>query len=477
MGAAGRGRRLSSVPHQPLKYGRAAPRADVVTYRVRAELQETNPPVWRGLELASDLNLAELHDILQVAFGWTDSHLHGFAAGPDYYSKETEHYLCPFDEAEGDTEGLPEAQVRLDEVLAQVGDTLAYAYDYGDGWQHLVTLEAVLTKTESMPRAICTGGERDGPAEDCGGPGSYELITAATDPANPARAAARVEFAEIFGEEVDPADFNTTPFDIDQITTALARVGPNPAIDLDSLPPGLAAILDLVRSTDGLRTLRQLIAAAEFSSPVNVDVESATRMVRPYAWLLNRVGARGIRLTSAGYLPPVHVAAAWSELGLAGEWYGRGNREVDTPPVLRLRETAQKLGLLRKSRGDLLLTARGRAVCDDPVALWWHLAERMPIKSANDLASQAGLLFLLVISAGRGDDVEQTVASLIDSMGWMQSDGGPVEPWLIVRAAEETVEVLRRLGAMTGQLFSALPRTPTADGTLFARAALTSWPK
>jgi hypothetical protein len=201
-------------------------------------------------------------------------------------------------------------------------------------------------------------------------------------------------------------------------------------------------------------------------------------MVRPYAWLLNRVGTRGIRLTSAGYMPPVHVSAAWAELSLADDWYGQGNREADTRPVLRLRETAQKLGMLRKSRGDLLLTARGRAVADDPVALWWHLAGRMPIRFSHELASQAGLLYLLVIAAGRGDDVMATVASLIDSIGWMQSDGEPVRPWTIAHVAEDAFDVLTRLGTMTSEDFlSSAPRTPTADGTLFARAALTTWPK
>jgi hypothetical protein len=57
-------------------------------------------------------------------------------------------------------------------------------------------------------------------------------------------------------------------------------------------------------------------------------------MVRPYAWLLDRVGAEGIKLTSAGYLPPVHVEAAVAELGLAEEWYGSFNREAQTLPVL-----------------------------------------------------------------------------------------------------------------------------------------------
>jgi hypothetical protein len=110
-------------------HGRGSRRAERVTYRVRVDLKETKPPTWRRLELASDLNLAEVHDIVQVTFGWTDSHLHGFAAGPEFYSAEAERYLCPFDVMEGEDEGTPEEQVRLDEVLAEVGDTLAYAYD------------------------------------------------------------------------------------------------------------------------------------------------------------------------------------------------------------------------------------------------------------------------------------------------------------------------------------------------------------
>lgn len=447
----------------------------MATYRVRAELQETSPPVWRRLELASDLNLAELHDVLQVAFGWTDSHLHGFAAGPEFYSDIAERYLCPFDEEEGE-DGIPEVQVRLDEVLAAAGDKLAYAYDYGDSWQHLITLEAVLPRKDGAPRAVCTGGQRDGPAEDCGGVHSYELIAAATDEARPDHAAALVEFAEIYGDDVDPAEFRTTPFEIDEINTALRRLCANPAIDAASLPARLRELLRQVRRTDGLRTLRQLIAAADLSSPVQADPAMAERMVRPFAWLLDRVGAGGIKLTSAGYLPPVHVSAAFTELGLAEEWIGQGNREADTLPVLQLRESAQKLGLLRKRKGELLQTARGRAVVDDPMALWWHLAERMPVSSADPFESQASLLFLIVIAGGVVDDIDVTVANLLGSIGWMLPDGTAPTPWQAVGAARDTYEVLRRMGAITGEFFSSRPHTATAQGKLFARAALTAWP-
>ena len=68
---------------------------------------------------------------------------------------------------------------------------------------------------------------------------------------------------------------------------------------------------------------------------------------------------------------------------------------MQTVPVLHLRETATKMGLLRKHRGLLMATSRGRALRDNPAGLWWHLAERMPLRSADRCETQAGLLLLV----------------------------------------------------------------------------------
>jgi hypothetical protein len=68
----------------------------------------------------------------------------------------------------------------------------------------------------------------------------------------------------------------------------------------------------------------------------------------------------------------------------------------ETLPVLGLRESAQKPGLLRKHQVKLLLTARGRTMRDDPVALWWLLAEKTPPRSTGAYQTQAGLIALVV---------------------------------------------------------------------------------
>ncbi|MGH3765196.1 MAG: plasmid pRiA4b ORF-3 family protein [Pseudonocardiaceae bacterium] len=136
-------------------------RVDVVTYRVRIDLKDTKPPLWRRLQVASDLFLHDFHDVIQAAFGWTDSHLHRFGSGPEAYSHDTEHYLCPFDVEEGET-GIPEDQVRLDEVLVETGDKLFYTYDFGDDWEHIIRLEAVMAATtRHRGRSAPPGGVPD----------------------------------------------------------------------------------------------------------------------------------------------------------------------------------------------------------------------------------------------------------------------------------------------------------------------------
>ena len=446
-------------------------RADVVTYRVRIDLTGSDPPLWRRLELASDLHLDELHDVIQIAFGWTDSHLHRFSAGASYDEPEAEQYPSPFDVEEGD-EGTPENEVRLDEVLADAGDTLFYAYDFGDSWQHTLRLEAVLPRDAAAPRATCTAGRRPGPPEDCGGVGGYELFSAATDPTHPDHSAARAEIARVYGPDVEPEGFAPTPFAVDEINRQLAGL---PAQSTAQIPEPLADLVRAVRDTREQIRLRKLISDAALDQPAVIDEDTAARMVRPYAWLLDRVGDDGITLTGAGYLPPVHVEAAVAELGMAEEWIGKNNREVQTMPVLHLRESAQKIGLLRKHRGRLLLTAHGRRLRTDPVGLWWHIAARMPLASRDRCEAQAGLILLIAIAAGVAGDVNAIIARTLHAIGWMRGNGGPLTRFDAGHAAWGTTAVLRRLSALAGTPFRGDER-PTPDGVTFARAALHTWP-
>ncbi|MCV2488230.1 hypothetical protein OF117_02545 [Geodermatophilus sp. YIM 151500] len=127
------------------------------------------------------------------------------------------------------------------------------------------------------------------------------------------------------------------------------------------------------------RLLRLLDGAGLDTAPPPAPDPAA---VEPYRWLLARVGD-GVRLTQAGYLPPAMVTETMRSLGWEDRWIGKHNREDQTLPVLLLRDFARRFGLLRTSRGVLLRTVAGRRLTDDPVGLWWHLAERLPRSSTS----------------------------------------------------------------------------------------------
>jgi len=483
-----RRKHLVSVPTGPdvdvsapaVPPSRRRPRRDtVVTYRVRAALAGTDPALWRRLDLASDLFLDEVHDAMQAAFGWTDSHLHQFGSGPDYYSPQTEYYLCPF-ELEDAGPGVPEEDVRLDEVLVDPGDTLFYLYDFGDSWDHVIELEGTLPRDGTAPRAVCLGGERGAPPEDCGGLEGYELVSAAADADHPDHRDARAEFEENYGGQFDAVSHGPAPFQVDAVNAVFAeRFPPGPQAERRNPPAELPAALDgllgAVQSDFARRELRWLIGAALDAKP-DVDPGTAARMVRPYTWLLDHVGDDGIRLTAAGYLPPVHVQAAVKALALSQEWIGAGNREVQTLPVLLLRETATKMGLLRKLHGMLLPTTAGRKFRSDPVGLWWHLAERMPLKTSDRCAMQAGLIWLLAVAARPERHPAELVARMLAGMGWRLSNGTWLDPADAARSAWDTRDVLRRLGGVIEDLPQRGQEILNADGATFARAAVATWP-
>lgn len=368
---------------------------------------------------------------------------------------------------------MPEEDVRLDEVLAKPGDKLFYLYDFGDDWMHVIKLEAERPRDDSDPRAVCIGGRRPGPSEDCGGVYGYELITGALDPARPEHAEAVADYARRYGEDANPGDYAPTPFDLEWINKTLA----DPSDGRPGLPGPLSELSDAIRYVAQRHLFEQMIEDADLDAAVDIDSDTAARMVSPYSWLLDRVGADGIKLTGSGYLPPVHVEAAMAELGLDEEWIGKGNREIQTLPVLHLRESAQAMGLLRKHRGTLVLTRRGRAVRNNPLALWWQLAEQMPPASRDACETQAGLILLATLAARSTDDPDTTIAELLTAIGWMSSDGRPMTPLMAGQAAWNTQAALRRLGAFINEPgIHRRSEKPTPQGVTFARAALRTWP-
>jgi hypothetical protein len=181
------------------------PASASTVHRLKITLQDIRPPIWRRLLVPSETSLYELHNHIQTAFGWWDSHLHEFRIGSTAYASDDGGGWGWGDPPEDD------AEVTLLKV-ASAGASFTYTYDFGDNWEHVIEVESIDPAEPGTQYPRCVAGRRAGPPEDCGGfPGYYELVEALADPAHPQHE----ELHEWVGGEFDPEYF-----DLDQINEA-----------------------------------------------------------------------------------------------------------------------------------------------------------------------------------------------------------------------------------------------------------------
>lgn len=149
------------VPHPGLALG------------LRAEMVLMPEPVWRELVVPANFSFWDLHVALQDVFGWLDCHLHQFAldhAG----SGETLRLGIPDDSGyHGSHEILPGWEYMIGDLLRPDMPPVLYSYDFGDGWQHELSVLKVLRDQDLAALPVCTGGSGRCPEEDCGGPGAW----------------------------------------------------------------------------------------------------------------------------------------------------------------------------------------------------------------------------------------------------------------------------------------------------------------
>jgi hypothetical protein len=160
------------------------------TFEFEAVLRGIQPRIWRRFRLPAAALLADLHDALQIMYGWEDQHLFEFRdARGRVYAEPSE---------DDDRRVIDPGRKFLSTLFKAPGDALVYHYDFGDDWQADVVLTQIVAGRE---RVDCLAGERAGPPEDCGGPCGYEeLVKALADVDHPRHSELR-EWAEDFDPE------------------------------------------------------------------------------------------------------------------------------------------------------------------------------------------------------------------------------------------------------------------------------------
>jgi hypothetical protein len=133
-------------------------------YQLHFLLRGVNPPVWRRVLVRSASTIADLRYILQIAFNWSDSHLHRFVIrGKEYGIGRS-----------GCTAFRADArQIHLADFRFRLNERFLYEYDFRDSWQHQIRLEAVRPAQAGRVYPVCIAGSGVAPPEDCGGPWAY----------------------------------------------------------------------------------------------------------------------------------------------------------------------------------------------------------------------------------------------------------------------------------------------------------------
>lgn len=160
---------------------------DVELYQLRVQIEIEGFDIWRRVLVPSVLSFLHLHDVIQTVFDWHGYHLHMFKARrqgskvKQIVMGEDLETLQWFDVDSCDI--LDERFTALKDIFPD-HEEVTYTYDFGDSWNHTITLEKTVRSNAFEVTYLDGRGER--PPEDVGGIGGYmEYIRVMADDTDP----------------------------------------------------------------------------------------------------------------------------------------------------------------------------------------------------------------------------------------------------------------------------------------------------
>lgn len=342
--------------------------------------------------MAANLTLGELHEVIQIAVGWQHSHLHAFTVA------DGRRWL---DEA-----SLREGLDGEDERFATLSDVLT---ELTGPWDTSTTSGTAGTTRSNWSRPSPT--TRTSPA-----PGWYAP-------------SAGLRWRRAAASGATPSSWPPWPILWPRATPRHGVDGGHPRAEPEPAGPA-----DVSGRTGRLSA--RTPTGPDWTGRL-LDAGHAAVSVRPYAWLLDRVVADGLRLTSAGRLPPVVV-----------------------------REAAETFGWDEPRLGTAL-TVAARKLVDDPVGLLQHLAQRWLGMKRFGPGHDAAILFAAELAVGAHSSQEEqadAIAYGLTGLGWVDRENGfSVEPTSVPYLIADDLSLLRLLTLVPDTLFErAAPPRPAA---------------
>jgi len=186
------------VPKKKRPAKKQPPQAQVV-YQFKITLLDSRPEIWRRI-LIPDGSMDELHEAIQTAMGWTNSHLHQFEIGRTRYGDPE-----LLEDDWSDTKVTSTLDTRLSKLLGgkRPPKKIYYMYDFGDGWEHLIEFEGIQPAEKGKKYPCFIEGARACPPDDVGGVWGYaHFLEAIRDPQHEEHET----YLEWIGGEFDPEE-------------------------------------------------------------------------------------------------------------------------------------------------------------------------------------------------------------------------------------------------------------------------------
>ncbi|NTF91458.1 plasmid pRiA4b ORF-3 family protein [Agrobacterium rhizogenes] len=177
--------------------------------RLHVQLNGMEPAIWRKIEVPLNLSLKGLHDVIQATMLFEDYHLFEFEACGRRYD-------VPDPEDAYDRKTYAARNVRIAALIDRGVLTFTYTYDFGDNWQHAITIEAIEDANPFLEYPRFLDGERRAPPEDVGGTSGFvDFLKAMAKPRHPQHR----EFMRWYGGRFDAADIS-----IDVVQERIAKL-------------------------------------------------------------------------------------------------------------------------------------------------------------------------------------------------------------------------------------------------------------
>jgi Plasmid pRiA4b ORF-3-like protein len=123
----------------------------ITVYQLKIFILGISPMSWRRFKVHSNSTITDLHYIVQIVMGWTDSHLHRFVIhGKDYGIAQIGGIWFADDPS----------KVKLADFGWRLKERFLYQYDFGDNWEHQIRVEAILTSESTASEPVCISGKR-----------------------------------------------------------------------------------------------------------------------------------------------------------------------------------------------------------------------------------------------------------------------------------------------------------------------------